>query len=254
MTTNLDLTLGQRRTQTRLAALLTAKVGVRLRGLDGATIASSEWIEALLPIIQAERRKSARAGATYYSALRLLELGGSSDDYAVPELDGLADAVVRSSLAVTGQRTFERLVKRGMDESAALRLVRGQVAGSAMRHALNGGRQQVLSAVRRDPAAIGWARVTREAPCWFCAMLASRGAVYKDDSFDSSDPRFIGSDSDVKVHDSCQCVYEPRFRRDALVSEASRKAADLWEQVTGPYSGHEKALAFRRAWEALQRA
>jgi hypothetical protein len=65
--------------------------------------------------------------------------------------------------------------------------------GTASRIALEGGRVTLLDTIDADPAAVGWYRVTDAQPCAFCALLASRGVVYKRDSFDQSDPRFHGA-------------------------------------------------------------
>jgi hypothetical protein len=64
--------------------------------------------------------------------------------------------------------------------------------GTAARIALDGGRTTTLDTVKADPAAVGWWRMTDGDPCHFCAMLASRGIVFKEHSFARSDARFIG--------------------------------------------------------------
>lgn len=63
---------------------------------------------------------------------------------------------------------------------------------------------------RRDPAAVGWRRVT-SGGCKFCRMLADRGAVYKDDS------------AHFASHPHCHCGAEPVFKgtREAAGPEAS---------------------------------
>lgn len=66
--------------------------------------------------------------------------------------------------------------------------------GAGVKFALNGGRgevqQLVLADARRRREPIGWARFTedsRTGPCYFCALLASRGPVYfNETSFDRS--------------------------------------------------------------------
>lgn len=51
---------------------------------------------------------------------------------------------------------------------------------------------------RRDPAAVGWARVS-DGGCKFCRMLADRGAVFKE-----STARFAS-------HENCNCTARPVF-------------------------------------------
>lgn len=60
---------------------------------------------------------------------------------------------------------------------------------------------------RRDPEAVGWARVTAGG-CKFCRMLASRGAVYKE-----ATARFAS-------HPNCHCTAQPVFRGEQIGPEA----------------------------------
>jgi hypothetical protein len=78
-------------------------------------------------------------------------------------------------------------------------------AGHAARIALDGGRTTTLDTVKADPVAVGWYRVTDGDPCAFCALLASRGVVYKE--FDTVDL------TATQVHNDCGCFGAPAFSR-----------------------------------------
>lgn len=60
-------------------------------------------------------------------------------------------------------------------------------------------RDTITTNQRRDPAAVGWRRVSSGAGCKFCRMLAGRGAVYRADS-----ARFA-------AHGHCSCTAQPVF-------------------------------------------
>lgn len=60
-------------------------------------------------------------------------------------------------------------------------------------------RDTITTNRRRDPASVGWRRVTTGSGCKFCAMLGSRGAVYKE-----ATARFAS-------HANCHCTAAPVF-------------------------------------------
>lgn len=115
--------------------------------------------------------------------------------------------------------------------------------GTATRIALDGGRTTTLDTVEADPIAVGWYRVTDASPCAFCALLASRGVVYKSDSFEASNARFAG-DGEAKVHNHCGCSFAAAFSHDQNLPDASQTAMRVYKD-----RGDGDALvAFRKAW------
>ncbi|MGN7978209.1 hypothetical protein ACTJJ4_11605 [Microbacterium sp. 22195] len=90
------------------------------------------------------------------------------------------------------------------DELAAARLA--QVMRSEMARPY---RDTILTNRKRDPACVGWMRITRGAKsCGFCRMLAARGAVYREET-----ARFAS-------HDDCLCTAAPVFKGGAMGPEA----------------------------------
>lgn len=69
-------------------------------------------------------------------------------------------------------------------------------------------RDTITTNRQRDPQAIGWRRVT-SGGCKFCQMLASRGAVYRDET-----ARFAS-------HGNCHCTAQPVFKGGEVGQEAS---------------------------------
>jgi len=81
------------------------------------------------------------------------------------------------------------------DIAAAEKLVQS----SAEKLVLDVGRDTIVSNARRDDKARGWARVPEPGACYFCALLATRGMVYK-----KATAGFLS-------HDHCRCHAEPVF-------------------------------------------
>lgn len=234
----------QRKSQMRLAEALARLVGQSYRQLvtpetlvqvNGTTFAE-QFIAAMAPEIVRARERSARTAAAYLRAESVPVLGPAP----------LPEEQLLTSLQVTGLAGLFRRIGQGVDPREAISAATKEVQGAAGRHALNGGR----SALKRSILAsdLGYYRVTRSGCCSFCAMLASRGAVYREDSFAATDPRFEG-DGDAKVHDHCHCTLAVVRRGDSppdFVQEMDR----LWKETGGKLSGPDALNAFRRAYEA----
>jgi hypothetical protein len=227
--------------------------------IDGAGY--ERFLELLIPNILKARTQAASNGRTYYQAFRVLETGDRNVYTPKTELITLDRSVVETSARVTGPVAFKARVAaiKQVDlkpevEKALLDKFYKQsaegVAGAMMRHVIDGARQQVQEDVKTDEVALGYMRVLKSIdPCYYCAMLASRGPVYKQDSFAASDARFTGGGTE-KVHDHCACGMEPVFRRDSDWTPGARDAAKVWGATTAGKSGRGAIAAFRAAWES----
>lgn len=135
--------------------------------------------------------------------------------------------------------------------------------GAVGRLIQNVGRETTINAVQSDRQAVAWAREARPDACWWCAMLATRGAVYSSASaagrVTASDPLDKGGLGipDAKgfvnrFHDHCHCEVVPVFN----VYEKPAHARDwtaLWNSSTRGVSGMEAMqAAFRTAYNAAQ--
>ncbi|MGI5245425.1 hypothetical protein [Dactylosporangium sp. CA-139066] len=175
----------------------------------------------------------------YYTAFRAAE--GATGLEPLVELAQLEAERLLTALVVTGPSAVKTAVRDGVDLDRAMRFGFTAQAGAASRLALDAGRDRLDRSVRADDAALGWHRVTSGKACYFCAMLASRGAVYKT-------ARSAGRDH--RYHDHCACTQEPMFsRKSAMTPEAERYRA-LWDQSTQGKSGAEAVNAFRLALES----
>ncbi|MEV7925315.1 hypothetical protein [Kitasatospora sp. NPDC088779] len=193
------------------------------------------------------------------------------DPFDWPEADDEAhDLAARTSLTVTGPvragQALDRLtadLDNRLDAPAFLADLdqamgdAGTVAaGAADREALRGGRDLVAAASRTDRRVLGWARVTDDDPCSWCAMLASRGAVYKSRksaALKDADNLPVDPEDVEKFHAMCHCQTVPVYSRTLLISEAATQYREEWKTVTKGLRGAEAMRAWRRHHDAKRR-
>jgi hypothetical protein len=96
-------------------------------------------------------------------------------------------------------------------------------------------------AVEKDKRAKRWARKTSGDPCAFCAMLASRGFVYRSEA-----------SAGFKAHPNCHCTAVVRFDTSTQLPELNAYFKSQWPIVTKGYSGNDALNAWRR-WIYRQR-
>lgn len=153
------------------------------------------------------------------------------------------DRAARTSLIVTGPVGIKTKIRRAQTPDQAARVALVEASGAASRQIFEGGRKAMLTVIDRDDVALGWARVTDSDPCYFCAMLASRGPVY-------GSRRQAG----FEAHDHCGCTAEPVFSRDAAWPGRGREFQQLWnDNIRGQHSGMAAVRAWRRLYERQQR-
>lgn len=154
------------------------------------------WLSAVQPIVESNRFQSTELAAAYFAALRLQHLG---DAGSVVRAEALDPNVLATSMLVTGPVSIRSNLTR-MTMAAATDIAESRVAGAAMRHTLNAGRETITSSIRADRRALGYQRIASGNACAFCSMLADRGAVYGENS------------ASFEAHDRCGCTAEPVFR------------------------------------------
>lgn len=202
--------------------------------LDGSV---ERWIRAVLPVVAGQRSGSARLAASYVTAFKTLELGGTATPAPVVLAEDIPVEALTTSLIVTGPVAAKASIARGLPAARAMDTALVTSAKAAMRHALDGGRRTTLDTVAADRNAVGWARATSGQPCHFCAMIASRGPVYKGENT-----------ADFQPHDGCSCTAEPVYRDDAAWPAGSDRWQDLWQQAKA--ADGDTAKVFRHLVEA----
>ncbi|MGW6745971.1 VG15 protein [Streptomyces sp. NPDC055025] len=194
------------------------------------------------------------------------------DRILVEELKGLreeeeriereAEDELRTVLDALGSQNLNRRLDEISDDQAAKdadkareeahRQAGAQQAAAASRVAMNGGRSTVWNHMRRDRRALGYVRLSRTGtPCGWCAMLISRGPVYK------SRESATFADGD-RYHDNCHCYAAPVFSmqqyQGSELTALSREYEAQWPQVTKGLSGKSAVSAWRRYIRQKQRA
>lgn len=165
-----------------------------LERLDDTT---ADWMDVVVPIVNDAGRRSAQLAAGYFQANRML--AGFTDQFA-PPIATVNEQALRTSLLVTGPVSVKQAMTRGIDLATAGDVASARSAASAMRHAMDAGRETVLESARSDRKVVGYARMTTsDKPCEFCEMLADRGAVYGSDT------------ADFQAHDGCGCQPVPAY-------------------------------------------
>ncbi|MFJ5924816.1 hypothetical protein ACIQF6_19660 [Kitasatospora sp. NPDC092948] len=107
-------------------------------------------------------------------------------------------------------------------EKEFLESLKSGSAGAGGMLVQDGGRDMIHNALQNDPGAIGYYRKTDASPCYFCALMASRGAVYK-----SKRTAAFGA------HPHCHCQAVPIFSRRYQLPAENGKYARLWRDFGG---------------------
>lgn len=238
----------------RQQALLSAAVArdvvtVWMSGFDPGRPALWRSVLGLLrPLVLSRFNASAGLARSFYREARRAAKAPGLFEPSFPTPPPVE--LIEVTAGITGPGAYDRSLRSGRAPEAAKRNAGVQLAGSMTRIVNNGGRQTIADAVEEDPDAIGWMRTTDADPCAWCAMMASRGAVYRsaETAGRAKNDRFVGEGL-FKWHDHCGCVatpvWDPNDRRldraDALYEE--------WVRETQGHSGKDAINAWRRYWE-----
>jgi len=253
--------------QARNAAAAALLVGRAWQKVDADRLAatSSPWLADSLRIIEASHQRS-QGFAGLYAEWARTEQAPDLPSLRLPPAPSLNVEQVRTSLIYLGPSSAGRSLFAPDDEpvevlpgipleqsprvrASIMERAATQIIGATIRYVQNGGRDFLDEVVDKDAKAVGYVRITGDNPCAFCAMLASRGPVYKDTSFNRSDPRFEGL-GDHKVHDHCGCTIRPLYSKSRLLMpQRNQDFENLWAESTRGYSQKDTMNAFRRAYE-----
>lgn len=240
-----------RRTQALLAAQMARQVLQVWRDLMNPANVDATWPAvraALIPIVRQARDQSAvLARAAYMDARRAEGVPDDGFDPAGPLQ--LAIDRLEASLDVTGPVEFKKAIAAGKTPERAMDAAAVRMVGSTQYLALEGGRSVMKQSIDADERATGYARVTDNDPCAWCAMLASRGPVYKS-AQTAGDPRQGGD----RYHDHCSCQAWPSWTLNEPLVGVAEGLYDDWLRVTRGTGGRNAVNAWRRWWEAEGRA
>jgi len=232
------LTEQQRRAQAGVTRRLIAQMKLLWPLLDLTDLdrTSTLWLSFVQQLLLDSHAESVAVAREYLREFRIAELGTTIALF--DKINVGLDPTATTAMRVTGPVKVKQSMTAGLSLSQAGRLAFNETARTAQMLVLNGGRQMIESGIRRDRRALGYQRVTDGNPCYFCAMLASRGPVYRKDSF-----------ANAKVHIGCGCTLEPVYSRDTQWLARSEEYAAIYANVE-PGSNQTVVAAFRAAYNA----
>lgn len=277
------LALRHQRRQEEIASGLVREIRSTWSVLDGRDLDgnSLEWARSTVSAIQRAFEDSQQASDVFVREVRALE---APDAPLLPGHLLASDSVREGARPLSPHRNYlvgdqrevlapfderkaglemlssgpayvKHLMPAPLDEAMESGLASAQ--GKAIELALQGGRELVRDVVERDVAAIGWRRVTDSDPCAFCALLASRGTVFKESSFVQSDEKFdppenmrdlTDGEMPAKVHDHCACSIAPVYDRSERFSDEALTWRNLWIDSTKGLRGTAAMSAWRAAY------
>jgi len=182
-------------------------------------------------IIDTHHKMTAANAAEYYANSRVF---AGYAHFPVPGVT-LDPAYLDKETNTMGAGMFFHYLKDNPDPIVASNMARDGLRGTGVRLIMSGGRDTVTKAAQNDPRAQGWERVIEPGACGFCAMLAGRGAVYKE------------STVDFRAHDHCHCVARAVFDGQESVNKGIQ---DQWATATKGTRGKAAIAAWNKHWEA----
>jgi hypothetical protein len=222
-------------------------------GVDTDTVTA--WLRLAGVLLRRYRGLDATLAQQYMQRARLVELG---EPGPIVGPSAMPDEQIARTFLHTGPDTIERKLHTGSTSTQARAAALTSTLSAGSRLVLDAGRDVVDLTVRADDAALGWMRVTDGDPCAFCAMLAGRGAVYKERGNAGADdvpvpeaeqlvPGGIGFTT--SWHNGCGCQVVPVFTRNPQRPATSVAAENLWKAATTGLPNAERFNAYRRAIE-----
>ncbi|MET9262403.1 hypothetical protein [Amycolatopsis sp. NPDC004079] len=212
------------------------------------------WLDLMTDLVLAYRAKSVTLSLTYYDKFRDAET-----DHGIFHAAFLRDVVIpnleqiRASLIATGPAKIKHdTMTTGHDIDAIASAAMAEVSGAGTRLVVGGGRDAIDEAVHADKQAVGYARVLGPKPCYWCAMLASRGPVYRSAEVAYRTTARSKRGPGKEYHDYCMCQVEPLFRhlpKDEW-PQPMRDLNQLWETAKEDTSGRKTVNVFRSLFEA----
>lgn len=172
---------------------------------------------AVLAITELRHRDAANLAGGYYMGHR-----AASGVLGTPDIQRATfdRAQAANNLHLLGPILTKKAVAANQPNADKTALVR--VAGEVTRLALAGGRDTLTGTILADASASGWRRITSGKACEFCRMLASRGAVYKEQTV-----RF-------QSHGHCSCQPEPQYGKSKSITTIPEPVPQAQEGVETP--------------------
>lgn len=185
--------------QRQQLALAVRAVGASKPIWERVLSSQSVWLAAQLEILRRYHSQSQDLTEAYVEAYRVAEgvASASIERIAFPLQE------MTSVALVGGPYEVKNFIGKGASADVAMGKGFNKFSGLLRRQVLSGGRMMIDATTAGDSNAIGWRRVTDGNPCAFCAMLASRGPVYR-----SAEKASAVAGSGLRYHRHCGCTAE----------------------------------------------
>ena len=233
------LAVQQHAAQALLRAKIVRDVVLAWKALFQPADARGSWPhlrDLLAALVRDRAGMSSALAARYYSEVRTAAGVAGTFQPSLPT--PLSDEQIAATLDPMGLGSFLRAIKNGQTQDQAMNNAGVLLSGATSRLALQPARETIVDAVQSDREAVGWVRITGPKPCAWCAMLASRGPVYKSEKT-----------AGFRAHDHCSCMPAAAMSGDEVWLQHGKDLRDQWDEVTAAHSGDAALNAWRRHWE-----
>lgn len=251
--------------QVKLMALVARELSRTLPALSSPRLTLDVLVSAIYSIVETYGAMSGDIATDFYRRERRAQgvLGRFSPRIAeLPPLEQVEKSVEWASKDILTrperERTDEREddepdddeessledLLRELDEEEDLDAAATKLQGVTDKMILDVGRNTLLENIERDRQAKAWARIPEANCCAFCALLSTRGAVYKTEETAS-----------FEAHDHCRCNVEPLFGEHYEMTAQVREWEALYKKATSEAPpGANKINEFRRHFEGREDA
>lgn len=203
--------------------------------LDGS---APYWLASTTIAVNRRTVESQRLASEYLTQFRTVEVGAPGT-VVLGSPDGTAQA-----LRFAGPTRVKRLIASGMVASMAYSAAMTKFGGMVRRQAMMGGRLTIARTAGRDRRAVGWRRVTDGDPCAFCAMLASRGPVYRD----------AAAADGIMYHAHCGCTAEPAYSHDWTPAADEERYMNAYGEARAKVAPDGKAINMKSLVAEMRRS
>jgi hypothetical protein len=166
---------------------------------------------------------------------------------------------IQSDAAATVRQNEDMTPAEALDAISESHASAGSMgAGKVDKYGISAGRDAINDAIQHDGRVEMFARKCGPNPCYFCAMLASRGFVYKKSTGSTTNRdttvagNYVGGDI-RKFHDNCHCTLISRWELQSKLPEQNQFYKDLWLDVTKGLGGKAAMSKWRSEIYARQR-
>lgn len=232
------LTTAHRDAQIQVGARAEMEARALWDGLDIDDLDASKpyWLASTTIAVNRRMAESQRIAAEYLSEFRLAELGTAGAVVLA------APRETARTLSLAGPTRVKRLIGAGMGSADAFEAALTKFGGMVRRQAMMGGRLTVAATAGRDRRAVGWRRVTDGNPCAFCAMLASRGPVYRD----------AAAADGIQYHSHCGCTAEPAYSYAWEPTADEERYMDAYGEARALVAADGKAINTKKLLAAMR--